>query len=771
MNPLKRLIHEAHRRSLWQVLGIYLVGSWAIYQVVGEVTDRMGLPDWVPGFAIVLILIGLPVVLATAFVQEGAPSLRAVREPEPTIDPTLLPMDTPAAPVFAGEKQHLLFTWRKAVIGGVTAFLLLGITAGGYMGMRNAGVGPFGSLVASGALNNRERILIAEFAPLNGDSMLATTVTEAFRVDFAQSQKVTVVEPAHVRTVLQRMSRDVKSHVDAELAHEISVRDNIKAYLVGDVSEAGGKFVVAGKLVDTKTQNVLATYRETADDSSGIIPAVDRLSKKLRSKIGESLSTIRAEKPLEAVSTPSLEALQKYTEGTRLGDVEQDYDAAISLLQEAIELDSAFAMAWRKLAAIYNNAARGPDLIMRAAVKAYEFRDRLTDLERYSATGMYHYIVTEDWTKAISAYRMVEEGDPTWAPNNLGLAYWQIRDYEKAAAAFKTAVERDSTLAASLSNLVRVYQDLNDLDAAQRTLVAWEKRFGVRPELASLQMFIAAQRGDWASAEKSGHHVLELARTNPLWRARGNNQLSDLAAVKGQLSEAERFRSEAAAVNVERGNTGAGLANTLALARLDVQTRFDAGRAVSRVDAAVQKYPLAGIPLLNRPYLQIALLYAQAGQVQRARDLVAQYEAAVPAELRRNDADELARINGFIALQDKRFDDAIRLLRQAGTAGFCRPCGETELATAFDRASQPDSASAHYELFLSTPAFNRLFEDGYELAVVHERLAELYEAKGNKAKAIEHASKFVELWQSADSELQPRVAAKRELLRRLQGRG
>ncbi len=29
-NPLKRLIAEIHRRSLWQVLGIYAVASWAV---------------------------------------------------------------------------------------------------------------------------------------------------------------------------------------------------------------------------------------------------------------------------------------------------------------------------------------------------------------------------------------------------------------------------------------------------------------------------------------------------------------------------------------------------------------------------------------------------------------------------------------------------------------------------------------------------------------------------------------------------------------------
>jgi hypothetical protein len=70
---LKRLVREIHRRSLWQVLGIYVVGSWAVLQVVDVLSDNMGLPPWTFAFAVVLLLIGLPIVLATAFVQEGLP--------------------------------------------------------------------------------------------------------------------------------------------------------------------------------------------------------------------------------------------------------------------------------------------------------------------------------------------------------------------------------------------------------------------------------------------------------------------------------------------------------------------------------------------------------------------------------------------------------------------------------------------------------------------------------------------------------------------------
>ena len=70
-NPLKRLIHEIHRRSLWQVLGIYLVASWAVLSVVDTLGGALRLPEWLEPMALVLLIIGLPIVLATAFVQEG----------------------------------------------------------------------------------------------------------------------------------------------------------------------------------------------------------------------------------------------------------------------------------------------------------------------------------------------------------------------------------------------------------------------------------------------------------------------------------------------------------------------------------------------------------------------------------------------------------------------------------------------------------------------------------------------------------------------------
>ena len=53
------------------------------------------------------------------------------------------------------------------------------------------------------------------------------------------------------------------------------------------------------------------------------------------------------------------------------------------------------------------------------------------------------------------------------------------------------------------------------------------------------------------------------------------------------------------------------------------------------------------------------------------------------------------------------------------------------------------------------------------LPAARERLGQLYEAKGDTIRAVEHYHKFIELWKDADAVLQPRVKAARDRLYRL----
>src|SRR2546427_12726611 len=78
--------------------------------------------------------------------------------------------------------------------------------------------------------------------------------------------------------------------------------------------------VLTASLIAAADGHVLTALRETADNDAALIGAVDRLSRKLRERIGESLKSIRATPPLEQVTTPSLDALRRCSARGRAPD-------------------------------------------------------------------------------------------------------------------------------------------------------------------------------------------------------------------------------------------------------------------------------------------------------------------------------------------------------------------------------------------------------------------------------------------------------------------
>lgn len=789
MHLITKIVQEAHRRSLWQVLGIYLVGSWIGYEVIHGLTEGLGLPDWVPGFAVVLFIIGLPIVMATAFIQEGLPGPQ--RRPDPALDQLTLVGDfpdehaaTPSGENAASNRRaeggrqsprqpqgpvpHMLFTWQRAILGGIVAFLLLGITASSYVGMRQAGIGPFGSLVAKGALDERDRVLISQFTAREGDADLAETLTEAFRVDFAQSNVLTVVESRTIRDALVRMGRDPADRLDAALAREVALREGIKATVTGEVNRGGAGYVLSAKLIATQDGAELASFRENAADSTQVLAAVDRLSKKLRERIGESLRTIRANQPLEAVTTPSLEALRKYTQGVDALDREIDYELAIALLREAIAIDSTFGMAWRKLAVAYNNSDAGRDRVVHASTRAFQLRDRMPALERDHATAFYHMNVTRDLRSAIAAYRSVLDGYPAdyAALNNIAILYHRSNQHEEAAAQYAVAIATDSTQRNAYTNLTGELMELGRPDDAERILDLHDARFGKSSTGTRRRFFLATARRDFDAARVVIEEMHEISRSAPIMRSFTVYARSGIADVHGKLREANRHAAEGVAIDSARGNTSQVLLAPLWEAHRSLRQRRDPERAVRELDAALRLRPLHNYTAVSRPYIMIAGAYAYAGRTDRALELMAEYEREVPEDLRANDAQGRRWLEFNMAMGSGDADGAINRIRALAPDEVCGPCVEGALAEAHLMRGDTDAAIEHYERFITAPSGERIWQD-FGLAEAHERLADLYADRNDLDNARRHAARFIELWQDADADLQPRVLAKQDLLARL----
>ena len=105
---------------------------------------------------------------------------------------------------------------------------------------------------------------------------------------------VRILSTAEVGDALTRMQRDPATPVTPALAREIATREGAKAVVTGEISALGKSYVLSARILSAADGSELVALRETAGDDAGIVAALDRLSAKVRERIGESLTTIRA---------------------------------------------------------------------------------------------------------------------------------------------------------------------------------------------------------------------------------------------------------------------------------------------------------------------------------------------------------------------------------------------------------------------------------------------------------------------------------------------
>jgi tRNA A-37 threonylcarbamoyl transferase component Bud32/tetratricopeptide (TPR) repeat protein len=761
--------------GMWKrVLVIYAVAFIAVAIVAKAAVVAIGLPHWAFTGALIVMALGLPVVLFTGYVHQ-------VTHRTLTRTPSLTPGGTSSATTGTmatlAVKASPHVSWRRTTMGGIAAiggFVALLVI---YMVLRAFGIGPAGSLLAAGRLAAREPLLVADFKVTNADSSLSGVVTEAVRANLSQSSAISLVSPASVAEAMRRMKRPPGDPLDSALAHEIAVRGGIKAIVEGEVTGVKGTYVLAIRLVTTDSGRTLTSFRTTAEGPRELIAAVDELSRSLRGKIGESLKSVQGSPPLAQVTTASLEALRKFSEGQRANDVEQNQEKAITLLKEAVAIDSGFAMAWRKLAVAMSNSGKPRAESDSAIVRALRFSDRLTESERY-LTQAYYYSSGpgRDRAKAVSAYEsLLQRGDSSDAAlNNLALLLDSRREYARAESLWLAAISRNPGLSLPYTNIIGAEVSQGKLREAEANISLSQTRFASNPRSGPLLVQMAYVRGDMAVYEK----MLDSARALTAADSRrfGTAQKMNLALMRGQIADFERLLTELRGMSTAPPGTTA-IGDSVSESNLDALVLNQPERAARRLDAVLVAKPLRTIALPDRPYLSVAAAYARAHRPDRARAILAERAAELKdtTSLR----DQLPAEHGVlaeIAIAEGRGRDAVAEFRKGdlrpdGPVSSCAICLYVSLARAFDISDQPDSAIAMFEKYVTTPSLAHVGQDPSFLAGVYKRLAEMYDAKGNREQAISNYVKFTELWKNADAMFQPMVKAAKDRLAMLQRAG
>ncbi|MBK6782024.1 MAG: protein kinase [Gemmatimonadetes bacterium] len=736
-----------------QVALLFGFGGLLFMAAVTALVLRVGLPDWVLTGTQLLLLAGFPLAVGTAVMERRRAAARAT--------------GTWHASGETGLQR--LMTWRRTRQTALAAFTGLGLAAAAYTAMRLLGIGPLGTLVARGALHAQDRIVVADFTSAGTDSTLGPSVSEALRIDLSQTPVVRVLDATEVRNALRRMARpDGGARLDPATARELALREGGKAYLVGEVTAAGRGFLLTARLLATDGDAELVALRETAADDTEVLAAMDRLSKRLRERLGESLRDLRAAPPMEQVTTSSLEALRLYTEARALMRTGTPRLVEQQLLR-AVALDSGFATAWRALGVFYYNTGDPRSKQLHAATVAYQHRERLPDIERLQTEAYYHWAVTEDMVQAERSYRAVlaRRPDDITSINNLSLVFARRREWAAAETLLVRGVGVDSTVRSFQVNLVEALAAQHKVDEAD---AATERMARLVPTAGTVipgyRWNVRAMRRQWDSAAAVARAALPTL-TQPRDREWAFAALSAFAGIRGQVSEMDRLMRAAAA------ETAADPSSRLKEAVYQAQARTMWGGSVSDgvrlLDQALARDPLATMPAPDRPYTMLVSQYANFGRADRARQLYTQMvaDSVMPAGGR-----QAQYLLGWVEVAEGQYAPGLARIRLNADSAYCANCAGYDLGWAYDRAGERDSVLAVLERVVNAaPDWEQFYDDAINQARAYRRIGELYEERGDRAKALDYYGRLLDQWREADPTLAPVMREVRGRMARLAGEG
>ncbi|MFZ0039277.1 MAG: protein kinase, partial [Candidatus Acidiferrales bacterium] len=581
-------------------------------------------------------------------------------------------------------------------------------------------------------LTERDTVLVADFANSTSDPVFDDTLKQALGVSLRQSPFLNVLSDDKVATTLRMMTKPANTPLTPDIARELCQRAESKAYVSGTIASIGNEFIVGLKAVNCHTGDILAEEQERAAGKEKVLDALGTAATKLRGELGESLSSVQKfDVPLAQETTPSLEALKAFTLG-RKTEREKGASSALPYFLRAVELDPNFASAYGGIGIMYENLGQ-PDRASTYLAKAFELRDRASELEKFHIASSYYATVTGEIEKAAETYQEWIQSYPRDAIpyNNLAVVYFQLGQLDKVLDAVRESVDLDPNNVIDLESLSDSLMVLNRLDEARKPLdEAIAKKLdddGIHLQFYEIDFLQGDTRG---MAEQlswfDGKPDLEHER----WAFQ-----SDTEAYSGHIQRARELTKRAidAALRTDNKESAAFWQDNSAIREAEF------GYSAEARQSAAASLNLGGT---DRPVAEeAALAFAMAGDSAHA-------ESAAQGLAKRFPLDTLAKslwvpmIEAQIAIEQKNPARAIELLQAASPIELSVSSGGAGINSciypayvrgqAYLSAKQGGAAAAEFQKIIDHRGLVQNCPTG---ALAHLGLARAYVLSGDNAKA------------------------------------
>ena len=562
--------------------------------------------------------------------------------------PAVPPVVPPAIPV-AGRKLKVL----------VPAALILVVAA-------IVGTLYFRSRQPADGLTDKDTIVLADFDNKTGDSVFDDTLKQGLSVQLEQSPFLALLSEQRANDTLKLMGRPAGDRLTPEVTREVCERSGSTTVVTGSIGGLGSQYVIGLKAVNCNTGNVLAEAQEQAASKERVLKALDAAAVSLRSKLGESLSSVQEyATPLEEATTPSLEALKAFSLGVKT-EIAKGQTAALPFYKQAADLDPNFAMAYEWMSDVYrdlNEVGRGAEY----ARKAYDLREKVSKRERLFIEGSYYLSATGELEKAAQTFELWQQTYPRDSVpyRRLGFVSASLGNWEKALEERRAALRLEPNNAGNYTNLGFAYMRLNRLEEAEAAFKQAEERKLENEFLFLGRYCLAFLKGDtaqmaqWLSAAMGKPGVEDLLLATQ----------ADTEGWYGKMKNAHELTGRAmdSALRNDAKESAAGYQAEAALREVEAGNRR---QARAEANAALKLAP-------NRNVRAIAALaLARAGDTAGAENLAVELDKTFPLDtlVQRY---WLPTIRAGVALERNDPSRAIELLQVASTIELSSPSNLT----------------------------------------------------------------------------------------------
>jgi eukaryotic-like serine/threonine-protein kinase len=623
---------------------------------------------------------------------------------------------------------------RRVWLWTASATVLLLLTTGSFLLWRKLRPAPAGHV----------DLVLSELENRTGDTDFDQVLNQALRIDLEQSPYLNLLSRPRIQQTLAEMQHSKEEKLTPALAREICERNNAQVVLHGAIARLGNKYLVILDADSCVTGKSAAGYKADASSKEGVLTALDHVAGQVRRQLGESRASLdRFQIPIVTASTPSLDALRAYSQGSESFD-RGDMKASQALLQRAIQLDPNFASAYKSLSSTYYNlgdTGQASTIIK----KAFDLRDRTSERERLNIEIAYYYFGSYDWeaaTRSLKLYLDIYPNSPVnWG--NLCNLYTQLGQYTQATAAGERGLQLDPHSGFVAEVLARAYKRANRFREAkavsEKSIADGRDRWGTH----SILYQIAYAEGD--SARIKGETDWGLSHTQKHMTL---DNLAEAAATGGRLRDAEDAFAQGRAESLHDGD--ADFADAMLIDLADIYVKFEEpDKAANTIMHSLAAADVPGGPMSVR---------AELGDLTPAK----RYLASGHPELDSNTIHtyrDVPMLRAMIAIKEHKPSEAVRLLEPARPYQLCDFVVPYMRAQAETDAGMLDAAATDYRLILANQGVDPV-SPLYSLS--HLRLARVLLQQKQIDPARSEYKAFFQAWKNADTDLALLIKAKQE---------